>query len=177
VKSNNIAALFVIFVVIGLCSIPFLVVGIELGVALTRNPHETASVFWFLCVPSFLTNPSRQRLNFFPLSGNVLSIVFVIGQLRIFYLPPSIVTLLISTPLSNSTSFFAVQSVLRASPTESPPLNMHGAIQFNSEWVLSGFHLVFIVRRKQAPREGDERTDEEQGTQGTRLNDITMLPT
>jgi len=128
VKSNNIAALFVIFVVIGLCSIPFLVVGIELGVALTRNPHETASVFWFF--------------------GNVLSIVFVI-----------------------------VQSVLRASPTESPPLNMHGAIQFNSEWVLSGFHLVFIVRRKQAPREEDERTDEEQRTQGTRLNDITTLPT
>ena len=56
VKSNNIAPLFVIFVVIGLCSIPFLVVGIELGVVLTRNPHETASVLWFLCVPSFLTN-------------------------------------------------------------------------------------------------------------------------
>jgi len=126
VKSNNTAALFVIFVVIGVCSIPFLVVGIELGVALTKNPDESAYVLWFF--------------------GNVISIVFVL-----------------------------VQSALRASPNESPPLNMHHAIIFNSDWVVSGFHFVFIMGGKQVRRGQDERTDEEQRTQGTRLDDIATL--
>ena len=172
VTSNNTAALFVIFIGIGVCSIPLFVVGIELGAALTRNPDESASVLWFLCVLFFLTNRSHQRLNFHPLSGNVLSVLFVLGQPRIFYPSLSVVTLLISTPLPTYTSFFAVQSVVRASPTASPPLNMHNAIVFNSDWVVSCFHLVFVIQKKKLQREGDE----EERTQDTRLDDIATSP-
>jgi len=52
---------------------------------------------------------------------------------------------------------------------------MGNAIIFNSNWLLSGFHFIFVIGGKQARREQDERTDEEQRTQGTRMNDIATL--
>lgn len=48
VKSHNTAALFVIFVVIGVCSITVIPVGIKLGVELTKNPDGSSFVLWFL---------------------------------------------------------------------------------------------------------------------------------
>jgi hypothetical protein len=53
---------------------------------------------------------------------------------------------------------------------------MHSAIVFNSDWVLSGLHLVFVIGGKRTRREQDGRTDEEQSTQGTRPDDIAMSP-
>jgi MFS transporter, FLVCR family, MFS-domain-containing protein 7 len=49
VKPLNTAALFAIFVIIGVGSITLLPVGIELGVELTRNPDGSSAVIWFLC--------------------------------------------------------------------------------------------------------------------------------
>lgn len=48
VKSHNTAALFVIFVVTGVCSITVIPVGIKRGVELTKNPDWSSSVLWFL---------------------------------------------------------------------------------------------------------------------------------
>jgi hypothetical protein len=53
VRPHNNAALFVILVVIGVCSVILLPVAIELGVELTRNPDGSAAVLWFLCVLPF----------------------------------------------------------------------------------------------------------------------------
>jgi FLVCR family MFS transporter 7 len=53
VRPHNVAALFAIFVVIGVCSITLLPVAIELGVELTRNPDGSSAVLWFLCALSF----------------------------------------------------------------------------------------------------------------------------
>jgi len=47
VRPHNAAALFVIFAVIGVCSITLLPVAIELGVELTRNPDGSSAVLWF----------------------------------------------------------------------------------------------------------------------------------
>jgi hypothetical protein len=167
--------LFVIFVVIGVCSIPFFIVGIELGVALTRNPDESASVLWLLCVPSFLSYRqifellfSKWERSIHPLCDRSASHILPSALRRHFTHLAALFT--------TSTSLFAVQSALRASPTESPPLNMRHAITFNSDWVLSGFHFVFIIGEKQLRRRQDERTDEEQRTQGTSMNDIATLP-
>jgi hypothetical protein len=49
---------------------------------------------------------------------------------------------------------------------------MHNAIVFNSDWVVSCFHLVFVIQRKKVQREGDE----EERTQDTRLDDIATSP-
>lgn len=54
VRPHNDAALFAIFIVIGVFSITLLPVAIELGVELTRNPDGSSAVIWFfanmLCI-------------------------------------------------------------------------------------------------------------------------------
>ena len=63
VKPHNAAALFLIFVVIGVCSITLLPVGVELGVELTRNPDGSSAVLWFLCaLSSFVSGGSRELI-------------------------------------------------------------------------------------------------------------------
>ncbi|KAG9316556.1 major facilitator superfamily domain-containing protein [Chiua virens] len=62
VRPNNIAALFVIFVVIGICSLSMLPIALELGVELTRNADGSASILW--C------------------SGNLFAIILILGALR-----------------------------------------------------------------------------------------------
>ena len=76
---------------------------------------------------------------------------------------------------------FAVQGALRASPAKNPPLNMHGAIQFNGEWMFVVCHTVFFIREKRtrrARRERNERMNdsEEQRTRGIGLDNISTLP-
>jgi hypothetical protein len=51
VRPHNTAALYAIFVIIGIGSIMLLPVGIELGVELTRNPDGSSALLWFLYVP------------------------------------------------------------------------------------------------------------------------------
>ncbi|KAG8213882.1 major facilitator superfamily domain-containing protein [Butyriboletus roseoflavus] len=46
VRPNNTAALFAIFVVIGICSMTLLPIGLELGVELTRNADASAALLW-----------------------------------------------------------------------------------------------------------------------------------
>lgn len=53
VKPHNVAGLFAIFIVIGVCSITLLPVAVELGVEMTRNPDGSSAVLWFLCAFSF----------------------------------------------------------------------------------------------------------------------------
>jgi len=53
VRPHNAPALFLIFIVIGVCSITLLPVGIELGVELTRNPDGSSAILWFLCALYF----------------------------------------------------------------------------------------------------------------------------
>ncbi|KAG6372329.1 major facilitator superfamily domain-containing protein [Boletus reticuloceps] len=60
VRQNNAAALFAIFVVIGICSLTMLPIGLELGVELTRNADASASLLW--C------------------SGNLFAIILILGE-------------------------------------------------------------------------------------------------
>ncbi|KAI9455439.1 MFS general substrate transporter [Lactarius psammicola] len=60
VRANNGGTLFVIFAIIGICSISLLPVAIELGVELTRNSDGSSAVLWFF--------------------GNLLSISFILIQ-------------------------------------------------------------------------------------------------
>ena len=83
VKPHNVAALFAIFVVIGVCSITLLPVAIELGVELTRNTDGSSAVLWFLCALCFFTELPHTRLISFVRSANMLCVVFVLGQLRL----------------------------------------------------------------------------------------------
>ena len=46
VRPNNIAVLFVIMVIIGMCSMTLLPVVLEHGVELTRNADGSASILW-----------------------------------------------------------------------------------------------------------------------------------
>jgi MFS transporter, FLVCR family, MFS-domain-containing protein 7 len=62
VRPHNDAALFAIFVVIGVCSIALLPVAVELGVELTRNSDGSSAVLWFLCALCFFTELPHQRL-------------------------------------------------------------------------------------------------------------------
>jgi len=60
VRPNNAAALYAIFVVIGICSITLLPVAVELAVELTRNPDGSSAVLWFF--------------------GNLFCIIFILSQ-------------------------------------------------------------------------------------------------
>ncbi|KAI0265746.1 major facilitator superfamily domain-containing protein, partial [Russula aff. rugulosa BPL654] len=62
VRPHNDAALFAIFIVIGVCSISLLPVAVELGVELTRNSDGSSAVLWFLCALCFFTELPQQRL-------------------------------------------------------------------------------------------------------------------
>jgi MFS transporter, FLVCR family, MFS-domain-containing protein 7 len=48
VKPHNTAALFVLFVVAGVCSITVIPVGIKVGAQITRNPEGSSLMIWFL---------------------------------------------------------------------------------------------------------------------------------
>ncbi|KAH0827810.1 major facilitator superfamily domain-containing protein [Lanmaoa asiatica] len=60
VRPNNTAALFTIFIVIGICSLMMLPIGLELGVELTRNADASAALLW--C------------------SGNLFGIILILGE-------------------------------------------------------------------------------------------------
>ncbi|KAN0135398.1 MFS general substrate transporter [Lactarius tabidus] len=60
VKANNTGPLFVIFIIIGICSVTLLPVAIELGVELTRNADGSSALLWFF--------------------GNLVCIVFILIQ-------------------------------------------------------------------------------------------------
>ena len=62
VRPHNVAALFAIFVIIGVCSITLLPVAVELGVELTRNSDGSSAVLWFLCALCFFAELSHRRL-------------------------------------------------------------------------------------------------------------------
>jgi len=64
VKPHNIAGLFVIMTLIGVCSVTMLPVGLELACELTRNANASSALLWF--------------------AGNVFAIIFVLveGALR-----------------------------------------------------------------------------------------------
>ena len=47
VRPNNTAALYALFVVIGVCSLSVLPVGLELGCELTRNSATSSTILWF----------------------------------------------------------------------------------------------------------------------------------
>ena len=93
VRPHNDAALFIIFIVIGVCSITLLPVAVELGVELTRNPDGSSAVLWFLCALYFFTKLPHQRLISFVRSANMLCVVFVLGQSRLFRLPHNVLAL------------------------------------------------------------------------------------
>jgi hypothetical protein len=93
VRPHNDAALFAIFIVIGVCSITLLPVAIELGVELTRNSDGSSAVLWFLCALRFFTELPHQRLISFVRSANMLCIIFVLGQPRLFRLPHNVLAL------------------------------------------------------------------------------------
>jgi len=50
VRPNNTVPLFVIMGIIGMCSIPMLPVGMELGCELTRNTDGSAAILWIAYV-------------------------------------------------------------------------------------------------------------------------------
>ncbi|KAH9985811.1 MFS general substrate transporter [Russula compacta] len=127
VRPHNAAALFALFVVIGVCSITLLPVGIELGVELTRNPDGSSAVLWFF--------------------GNLLSIVFILGQ-----------------------------GALRDSPAAIPPQNMHRAIIFNGVWTFAVTLSVFFLQGNQARRELDEQMFREQTTTSLVMDKVSTLP-
>jgi hypothetical protein len=87
VRPHNDAALFAIFIVIGVCSITLLPVAVELGVELTRNSDGSSAVLWFLCALCFFTELPHESLISFVRSGNMLGVIFVLGQFRLFRLP------------------------------------------------------------------------------------------
>ncbi|TDL20024.1 MFS general substrate transporter [Rickenella mellea] len=60
VKPNNTAALYAIFVLIGVCSVSMLPVGLELGCELTRSADGSSAILWW--------------------SGNLLGIIFVLVE-------------------------------------------------------------------------------------------------
>lgn len=84
VRPHNAAALFIIFVVIGVCSITLLPVAIELGVELTRNPDGSSALLWFLCALSFFVSDSFRELILFFTSGNLLCIIFILCKHQYF---------------------------------------------------------------------------------------------
>jgi len=127
VRAHDTAPLFVIFVVIGACSITFFYVAIELTVAVTRNPDWSPSALLF--------------------SANIYCIIFV-----------------------------AVQGSFRSLPTANPPLNIYGGIIYNGAYVFVTCMLVFFIRSNRARYQRDVRMNEEQRTQGLRLNHIATLP-
>ncbi|KAI6040338.1 major facilitator superfamily domain-containing protein [Pisolithus marmoratus] len=57
-KPNNVAALFVLMVIIGSCSVTMLPLALELGVELTRNANGSSTILWFV----FLTTPDSANL-------------------------------------------------------------------------------------------------------------------
>lgn len=52
VRPNNTAALYALFVLIGVFSVTMLPVGLELGCELTRNSSASAAILWWRCVTS-----------------------------------------------------------------------------------------------------------------------------
>ncbi|PFH46175.1 hypothetical protein AMATHDRAFT_77780 [Amanita thiersii Skay4041] len=48
VKPNNMAGLFVIMTILGVCSITMLPIGLELGCDLTRNADGSSAILWFM---------------------------------------------------------------------------------------------------------------------------------
>lgn len=49
IRPNNAAALYAIFVIIGVFSVTILPVGLELGVELTRNASASSAALWWRC--------------------------------------------------------------------------------------------------------------------------------
>ncbi|KAF9050074.1 major facilitator superfamily domain-containing protein [Panaeolus papilionaceus] len=64
VRPNNLAAIFVVMTIIGVCSVPILPIALELCCEITRNADGSAAIVWF--------------------AGNLLGIVFILagGALR-----------------------------------------------------------------------------------------------
>jgi FLVCR family MFS transporter 7 len=48
VKSHSTAVLFVLFILVGVCSITVIPVGIRVGAQITRNPDGSSLIIWFL---------------------------------------------------------------------------------------------------------------------------------
>jgi MFS transporter, FLVCR family, MFS-domain-containing protein 7 len=57
VKPHNTAALYVLMVIIGGCSVTMLPVGLELACELTRNADGSSAIIWFMCVSLDVTYP------------------------------------------------------------------------------------------------------------------------
>lgn len=52
VRENNTAALYALFVLIGVFSVTMLPVGLEMGCELTRNSSASSAILWWRCVSS-----------------------------------------------------------------------------------------------------------------------------
>ena len=88
VKPHNVAALFAIFIVIGVCSITLLPVAIELGVEMTRNPDGSSAVLWFLCALSFRYHAVPSNTDLLPLFKKRKSFLYHL-RIRSVSQPPS----------------------------------------------------------------------------------------
>ncbi|KAF8894114.1 major facilitator superfamily domain-containing protein [Infundibulicybe gibba] len=60
VKPNNLAGLFVIMTILGVCSITMLPIGLELGCELTRNADVSSAILWF--------------------AGNLFGVIFILAE-------------------------------------------------------------------------------------------------
>ena len=149
VRPHNVVALFAIFIVIGVCSITLLPIAIELGVELTGNPDGSSAVLWFLCALCFFTELPHQRLISFVRSANMLCIIFVLGQSRLFRLPHGVLALHLLIYIYFF-PFFILRSA-RCSPrlSRSEPTAEH-ARHIHIQWRLGVHcrHANFLPRRK-----------------------------
>jgi len=63
-------------------------------------------------------------------------------------------------------TFVLVEGALRASPTASPPLNMHKALIFNGVFIMLMCTPAFFIRGTQVRRENDVRMGQEKQERG-----------
>jgi hypothetical protein len=112
VRPHNDAALFAIFIVIGVCSVTLLPVAIELGVELTRNPDGSSAVLWFSCALCFFNQTAPLKTNLFCLKRK-----FVVYRLYIRSVARPTLSVIHSTSshfISDLFTYFLVLCILRS---------------------------------------------------------------
>jgi FLVCR family MFS transporter 7 len=180
VKPHNDAALFAIFIIIGVCSITLLPVAVELGVELTRNTDGSSAVLWFLCALCFFTEFAPHKTDFLCSKRKYVVCRLCIRSASPFQPSaqcpcPPFADIYIYILCPYSILSFAVQGALRASPAASPPQNMHATIIFNGVWASTVASLIFFLEGKQTRRELDEQMYEERDIKGTQSVQMVKL--
>lgn len=142
VRPNNVAALFVICIIIGVCSLPMLPVGMELSCELTRNTDGSAALVWFAWVSPFCS--LRQW-------GNWICIGVTCFHAYSFWVRFGFKWSCLSSYQP------PVLGALRAGPNGSPPLNMKHSLIFMGVVVVSFSLLIFLVHGEQRRKAMDEQ--------------------